>query len=69
MASVLLAFEHMIRNEGGCVLHQMPIDQGGMTYAGIAYPLLTWAWMQSAGWVALGLQRCRCWTWRRSWCC
>ena len=36
MADFLPAFETMIRNEGGYVLHNMPGDNGGMTYAGIA---------------------------------
>jgi lysozyme family protein len=36
MADFLLAFESMIRNEGGYVLHTVPGDRGGMTYAGIA---------------------------------
>lgn len=36
MADFLPAYEAMIRNEGGYVLHQVPGDRGGMTYAGIA---------------------------------
>ena len=36
MADFLPAFEAMIRNEGGYVLHDVPGDRGGMTYAGIA---------------------------------
>ncbi len=36
MADFLPAFESMIRNEGGYVLHDVAGDRGGMTYAGIA---------------------------------
>lgn len=36
MADFSPAFEVMIRNEGGYVLHNVPGDRGGMTYAGIA---------------------------------
>ena len=36
MAEVLPAFERMIVNEGGYVLHTVAGDRGGMTYAGIA---------------------------------
>jgi lysozyme family protein len=36
MADFLKAFEVMIRNEGGYVLHDVAGDRGGMTYAGIA---------------------------------
>lgn len=36
MADFLPAFEAMIRNEGGYVLHNVAGDRGGMTYAGIA---------------------------------
>ena len=36
MADFLPAFERMIQNEGGYVLHNVPGDRGGMTYAGIA---------------------------------
>lgn len=36
MADFLPAYEAMIRNEGGYVLHQVAGDRGGMTYAGIA---------------------------------
>ena len=36
MADFLPAYEAMIRNEGGYVLHDVPADRGGMTYAGIA---------------------------------
>lgn len=36
MADFKSAFEIMMRNEGGYVLHNVPGDRGGMTYAGIA---------------------------------
>lgn len=36
MADFAPAFEAMIRNEGGYVLHDVPGDRGGQTYAGIA---------------------------------
>ena len=36
MANFLPAFEQMIRDEGGYVLHDVEGDTGGMTYAGIA---------------------------------
>lgn len=36
MADFVPAYEIMIRNEGGYVLHNVPGDRGGMTYAGIA---------------------------------
>lgn len=36
MADFLPAFERMIRDEGGYVLHEVEGDRGGMTYAGIA---------------------------------
>lgn len=36
MADFLPAYEVMIKNEGGYVLHDVPGDRGGMTYAGIA---------------------------------
>lgn len=36
MAEFLPAFEAMIKNEGGYVLHTVEGDRGGMTYAGIA---------------------------------
>lgn len=36
MADFAPAFEAMIRNEGGYVLHKVEGDRGGMTYAGIA---------------------------------
>ncbi len=46
MANFRPAFERMIKNEGGYVLHQVPGDRGGMTYAGIARN----AWPQWEGW-------------------
>jgi len=36
MANFEQAFEKMIADEGGYVLHNIPGDTGGMTYAGIA---------------------------------
>lgn len=36
MADFLPAFERMLIAEGGYVLHTVPGDRGGMTYAGIA---------------------------------
>lgn len=36
MADFLTAYEAMIKNEGGYVLHTVAGDRGGMTYAGIA---------------------------------
>lgn len=36
MADFVPAFEAMIKNEGGYVLHNVEGDRGGMTYAGIA---------------------------------
>ena len=36
MAQFEPAFEKMIQNEGGYVLHNVEGDRGGMTYAGIA---------------------------------
>lgn len=36
MADFLLAYERMIKNEGGYVLHDVPADRGGQTYAGIS---------------------------------
>jgi lysozyme family protein len=36
MADFAPAFEAMIKNEGGYVLHNVEGDRGGMTYAGIA---------------------------------
>lgn len=46
MAEFLPAFERMIVNEGGYVLHTVADDKGGMTYAGIARN----RWPQWAGW-------------------
>ena len=36
MAAFSTAFDQMIRNEGGYVLHTVAGDRGGMTFAGIA---------------------------------
>lgn len=36
MAEFTEAFEEMIRNEGGYVLHNVAGDSGGDTYAGVA---------------------------------
>lgn len=36
MASFKSAFERMLLDEGGMVLHNVPGDRGGQTYAGIA---------------------------------
>jgi lysozyme family protein len=36
MADFLVAYENMMLDEGGYVLHNVPGDRGGMTYAGIA---------------------------------
>lgn len=36
MADFKMAFEKMIKNEGGYVLHKVKGDSGGLTYAGIA---------------------------------
>ena len=49
MAEINPAFEKMIRNEGGFILHEVPGDRGGKTYAGIAYNFHP-SW---EGWVAL----------------
>jgi len=46
MAHFLPAFERMIVNEGGYVLHTIPGDRGGQTYAGISRI----AWPRWAGW-------------------
>lgn len=35
MADFIPAFERMIKHEGGFVLHEVPGDRGGKTYAGI----------------------------------
>jgi len=49
MAEFMPAFERMIVNEGGYVLHTVAGDKGGMTYAGIARN----RWPQWAGWSVL----------------
>ncbi len=49
MANFLPAFEAMILNEGGYVLHEVPGDRGGQTYAGIARN----AWPQWSGWAQI----------------
>lgn len=36
MADFIAAFEKMIKNEGGFVLHEVSDDRGGLTFAGIA---------------------------------
>lgn len=36
MAKFLSAFEFMMKNEGGYILHEVEGDRGGQTYAGIA---------------------------------
>lgn len=41
MSDFAVAYERMIRNEGGYVLHQVAGDRGGQTYAGIARNFLT----------------------------
>lgn len=49
MAEFVPAFERMIGNEGGYVLHTVAGDRGGMTYAGIARK----SWPNWTGWNAL----------------
>ena len=49
MADFAPAYEAMIRNEGGYVLHDVPSDRGGQTYAGIARNMNP-RW---AGWVLI----------------
>lgn len=49
MADFLPAFERMIVNEGGYVLHDVAGDKGGQTYAGIARN----RWPQWAGWAII----------------
>lgn len=49
MAEFLPAFESMIVNEGGYVLHDVPGDRGGQTYAGISRK----NWPSWPGWAAL----------------
>lgn len=46
MAEFAPAFDAMILNEGGFVLHDVPGDKGGQTYAGIARN----RWPDWAGW-------------------
>ena len=46
MSDFLQAYERMIVNEGGYVLHTVKNDRGGQTYAGIARN----AWPKWAGW-------------------
>ena len=46
MSDFLQAYERMIVNEGGYVLHTVKNDRGGQTYAGIARN----AWPEWAGW-------------------
>jgi lysozyme family protein len=53
MAEFLPAFEAMIRAEGGYVLHTVPGDRGGMTYAGIARNMNP----QWPGWALIDSQR------------
>jgi lysozyme family protein len=52
-ADFLRAFEFMIQNEGGYVLHEVPHDRGGMTYAGIARN----RWPQWPGWTEIDAGR------------
>ena len=49
MADFLPAFERMIVNEGGYVLHNVKGDRGGQTYAGIARN----RWPNWAGWTVI----------------
>ncbi len=53
MADFLPAFERMLVNEGGLVLHTVPGDRGGMTYAGIARNMNP----QWPGWALIDAQR------------
>ncbi len=53
MAEFLPAFERMIVNEGGYVLHQIEGDRGGMTYAGIARS----RWPSWPGWATIDAGR------------
>lgn len=46
MADFQPAFERMIRDEGGYVLHIVPGDRGGQTFAGVARA----SWPSWAGW-------------------
>lgn len=49
----LTAFERMIRNEGGYVLHRVAADRGGLTYAGIARN----SWQGWEGWTEIDAGR------------
>lgn len=49
MADFLPAYEAMIVDEGGYVLHSVPGDRGGQTYAGIARN----RWPQWSGWAVV----------------
>ena len=49
MSDFLQAYERMIVNEGGYVLHTVKNDRGGQTYAGIARN----AWPKWAGWASI----------------
>lgn len=49
MADFLTAFESMILHEGGYVLHDVPGDRGGQTYAGISRK----NWPRWPGWAVL----------------
>lgn len=49
MSDFLTAFERMIVNEGGYVLHTVANDRGGMTYAGIART----RWPNWPGWKSI----------------
>ena len=49
MSDFLPAFERMIANEGGYVLHTVEGDRGGMTYAGIARN----RWPKWPGWQSI----------------
>ena len=52
MAQFEPAFEQMMQDEGGYVLHEVPGDTGGMTYAGIARNKNP-QWPGWAGWRAV----------------
>ena len=49
MANYEPCYEAVIRKEGGYVLHEVPSDRGGMTYAGIARDM----WPKWPGWLIL----------------
>lgn len=53
MAEFLPAFESMILHEGGYILHDVPGDRGGQTYAGISRK----NWPSWPGWAAIDAQR------------